>query len=50
MSGQPCSICHKWVKEPIWRHNQRHIKDNPHTFCRTIKCDNGDDCPVAESS
>lgn len=44
-----CGICHRFVNEPYWRHNQRHLEKEPHVFCQTIRCDNGDDCPVKDN-
>ena len=38
-----CETC-GWYSEPFWKHNLRHLRANPHAFCRTIRCGRG--CPV----
>jgi hypothetical protein len=39
-----CDICYRRVKNTA-AHNAEHLRENPHTFCRTMNCGERG-CPV----
>lgn len=48
MSGSLyCDICHRWYYITYASHNERHLRENPHTFCRTMNCGQKG-CPVKD--